>query len=662
MSISLEDFREKMKSEAEKTSSVKKIRVSGRTLDDALKQASMELSLPIRILDYEIIDRGRLGIMGINSSPCRIVAYQAAKTIINEEKEDEFDDAGFNLDGMDLDIPEDYSEVENKFTVRLDLDGAKLKVFPPRANSEPVTVKEVMTLLHERHVRDVDEDLVKKAIEHANGIWLKVGNFTYRPVNDAVFKVEISNDDMKAYITAQKPGKGGRDVSAQIIRDTLPLHGINHGVLEDKLKEFEEHPIYEMPYCVAKGSIPRDGEDAKIIYHFDTEPNKINLHEEEDGSVNFKELNKFQNVVKGQSLAKKIPSSKGKNGMTVLGSFIRAKEGKDVNFNLGHNVELIDDGNIVIASADGHVMLKSGKINVETILIIPGNIDTRTGNIDVLSSVDIRGNVEDGFSVKSEANVTVSGYVGRANLKAGGDIIVARGINGGEENEYGNIQAGNNIWSSFIQNANVESGGYVIVSSGILNSNISAQRKVLCKGRRARIVGGYVRASEEVNAVTLGSSGGAKTVIEVGFDAKAKEELDVLKKQYKELGEKIAPLQLNLRGIMHKFRIKKVEFSAEKKKAFLELKKVVNRLNQDIHQVEEEMEKRQKYLDDLLINGKISSSSKVLSGVVIRIKGVEYLVRESYEHPVTFVLEDDYIKTVMYQEISDEIMDKDIGR
>ena len=47
--IGLDDFREKMKAEIEKTKRMKSVQVSGKNLEDALEQASLELGLPLRV-------------------------------------------------------------------------------------------------------------------------------------------------------------------------------------------------------------------------------------------------------------------------------------------------------------------------------------------------------------------------------------------------------------------------------------------------------------------------------------------------------------------------------------------------------------------------------------------------------------------------------------
>ena len=651
--IGLDDFRDKMKAEMEKTKETRSAQVSGRNLDDALKQASLELGLPLRSLEYEILDRGRAGILGMKGQPCRLIAYErveASETGDERSLEDELDLKSYE----EAEVPMS-TDTNGRFSVRLASNGVWLKVFPPVGEGLPVVLGDVVGRLHDRGITDPEMAVVETVIREADMMWVKVGDFIYNPANDALASLEVAEESMKAYITVHEPGPGGADYSADDIRGFLGNNSIVYGILEEALEEFEDFPEYETPYLVAEGTPPYNGADAKVIYNFETEPDKIHIQEREDGSVDFKELNKFQNVVQGQPLARKVPPEPGKDGRTVYGRYIPAKDGHDLEIGLGKNVSITDNGATVVATASGHVMLKNGKITVDTVLVIPGNVDARSGNVNALGSVVIKGNVEDGYSVTAQGKIEVAGYVGKANLNAGGDIVVSRGINGGEGKEFGHIIAGKSIWSSFIQNAQADAGEYVIVSAGIVNSEVVAQKKVLCKGRRAKIVGGHVRASEEVNAITLGSQGGAETLVEVGFDPKAKEEMEQLLEQRDAIEAERDSVDLNLEGIKRQVRMQRRKLSKEKEQLFEELRVQHNELHRRLAAMEEEIAKKQEYLDSLLMHGKVSASKRVFAGVILRIRDVEYAVKESYESSVTFILEDDYIRTVKYQDIEEDL-------
>ncbi|MDF1569284.1 MAG: FapA family protein [Spirochaetaceae bacterium] len=651
--IGLEDFRDRMKAEIEKTKQMKSVQVSGRNLDDALRQASLELGLPLRVLEYEVLDRGRPGLLGIKNAPCRIIAYESVAQQMEKEEtslEEELDLKSYEEE----EVPHS-TDTNGRLSVRLASDGVWVKVFPAVGEGIPVSVGDVIGRLQERGVLDADKSIISVIVQQADMMWVKVAEYDYNPANDALLSLEVTDENMKAYIKAQEPGPGGTDLTADAIRGFLSNNTIVYGILEEALQEFEDFPEYNVPFLVAEGTEPVHGADAKVLYNFETEPDKVHIQEREDGSVDFKELNKFQNVVKGQPLARKVSPEPGKDGRTVYGRYIPAKDGNDLEIGLGKNVTISDNGATVVATASGHVMLKNGKITVDTVLTIPGNVDSKTGNVNALGSVVIKGNVEDGFSVTAQGKIEVSGFVGKANLNAGGDIIVSRGINGGEGDEFGHITAGKSIWSSFIQNATAEAGEFVIVSAGIVNSDVVAQKKVLCKGKRAKIVGGHVRAAEEVNAVILGSAGGSETLVEVGFDPKAKEEMEALNERRKAIEAERDNVDRNLQGLKRQVRMQRRRLSKEKEQLFEELRIQHNELHKKLQAVDEEIEKKQDYLDSLLVHGKVSAAKKVLAGVILRIRDVEYVVKDPYESPVTFILEDDYIRTVKFQDIEEDL-------
>jgi hypothetical protein len=398
--IGLEDFRDRMKAEIEKTKQMKSVQVSGRNLDDALRQASLELGLPLRVLDYEVLDRGRSGLLGIKNSPCRIIAYESIAQQIEKEEtslEEELDLKSYEEE----EVPHS-TDANGRLSVRLSSDGVWVKVFPAVGEGIPVSVGDVVGRLQERGVLDADKSIISVIVQQADMMWVKVAEYDYNPANDALMSLEVTDENMKAYIKAQEPGPGGADLTADAIRGFLSNNTIVYGILEEALQEFEDFPEYDVPFLVAEGTEPVHGADAKVLYNFETEPDKVHIQEREDGSVDFKELNKFQNVVKGQPLARKVSPEPGKDGRTVYGRYIPAKDGNDLEIGLGKNVTISDNGATVVATASGHVMLKNGKITVDTVLTIPGNVDSKTGNVNALGSVVIKGNVEDGFSVTAQ--------------------------------------------------------------------------------------------------------------------------------------------------------------------------------------------------------------------------------------------------------------------
>jgi len=165
-----------------------------------------------------------------------------------------------------------------------------------------------------------------------------------------------------------------------------------------------------------------------------------------------------------------------------------------------------------------------------------------------------------------------------------------------------------------------------------------------------------VRASEEVNAVILGSAGGSETLIEVGFDPAVKEEIEQLNETLNAVEEERDKVDLNLQGLKRQVRMQRKRLSKEKEQLFEELRVQHNELHTKMESISSEIQKKQEYLDSLLTHGRVSAAKKVLAGVILRIRNVEFVVKDPFDSPVTFILEDDYIRTVKFQDIDDDLI------
>ncbi len=642
-----EQFQEILQNLLEKDRARPFVEASGASVEEALGQAAIELGIPVRRLEYEILERGKRNFLGISKKEWRLKAYEAQGSISSTTDE--------SLVSEDVEGGEDQDveQVKNgDFAVRLASSGAYLKVTAPGPGGVKVKREDIIHKLKSRAVEKLDMERIDAILAAQEGEYVKVGEFQYSPINDAWMTVEVSPDEMEATMEVQEPGLGGADMTAAGIVEYLKSSGVVFGILEDVLSQFEDHPVYGTPWVIARGDPPVNGRNASVNYLFEHGPSQIKLKHNPDGSVNFKELNLIQNVVEGQPLARKIPPEPGHDGRTVSGKYIPAKDGTDIQMELGKNVSIADNGRTVIAAASGQVLLLKGKVTVEKVMVIPGDVNAATGNVNGLGTVIVKGNVEDGFSVSAQANIEVNGFVGKANLQAGADIVVKKGINGGET-EFGKITAGKSLWASFINNSHVDVLENVIVSDGIVNARIKASGRILCKGKRARIVGGELQAAEEINAVTLGSSSGSETILRVGFDPRARTEKEELLKQQKALDEELMELERNLNSLLkHKRRQSKL--SAEKESLFRELKKRHDDLVDEVETNIKAVKAIEEHLVSVQKQGRISASRNVNTGVKVFICDDEYEVAIPYDYPVTFLLEEGKVSTAKYEDIPEE--------
>ena len=522
----------------------------------------------------------------------------------------------------------------------------------PVGKGVPVQLSEVLGRLKRSDTIMIEDDLVKQLVKNGtDGKYVPVGQYQHNPAADALLTVEISNDEMKASINVTSPAIGGAEISAEQIERVLQTQGVVAGISKEKIEEFVDMPIYGVPCVVAEALQPVDGRDEYIAYNFETDRSKLKLSETETGQVNFKELNLIQNVVEGQPLAQKMLAERGKAGKTIFGRYLEAKNGKDIPMPLGKNVAVDTDGRTIIAKTNGQVMLIGDKICVEPILEVDG-VSLKTGNIKFLGTVIVKGNVEDGFEVRASGNVEVYGAVGKSVIEADGDVIVSLGIMGRDE---GYVRAGKSLWAKFIQNTKVDVEEYVIVTDGIINSNVTCNKKILLQGKRASIIGGHLFATEEIHTKTIGSSGGgSETILEVGYDPRAKQRLDELLAKQDTLTKELDELDLNIETLEN---IKKVRRTLPHEKEET-LKTSIARKNEietESAEMTEEITQIQQHLRELKIIGKVSASGTVYAGVKIYIRDVKEEIRNDTK-AVTFYLENGFVRHGKYEPPSAEDM------
>ncbi|MFP3040184.1 FapA family protein [Treponema primitia] len=628
-----------MKEQLDQDRDISIIEAQGPTLEEAVAQAATLLNLPVRRIEYEISERGSTGIMGAGKKDWKIKAYRHYVRDEKSSEDDSFDS------GVDFEVP--VMEDKNGYVfVHLRHDGVYIKVSSPVGRGKKATPAQARVALADRGIKDFDQTVINEVIKNPSDEYIRVGDFEHKPSNDATMTVEIAEQDMKALLYVTPPGPGGCDVSIETYQTFLKNNKVYFGIDLDYLRDFADQPVYKQKVVIAEGLPPTNGRDAYLQYNFETNQSKVHIREGANGRVDFKDLKLIQNVFEAQPLAKKIPPEQGTPGRTVTGNPLPARDGKDMVLPLGKNVHMGEDKVTIIADMNGQVVEVNGKINVEPVYTVDGDVDLKTGNIIFLGTVMITGNVVDGFSVKAAGNIEVNGTVEKADLDAEGDIIVHQGVTGrGKEI----IRAGKTLMARFIENTMIEAGDSVIASDGIINSRVDAGKRIICQGKRATIVGGRLRAGEEINAKILGSpTAGTETICEVGVDPKTKELLSQLAEKKATLEKQFDDIKLNIQTLIN---IKQQRKSLpEDKEAYLqELDEKRVETITDIKKNTDDIEKAQDLLNNLQARGRVSASAKVYPGVRVMIKDAKEDVRTEYR-AVTFILEDGLVKITKYEE------------
>lgn len=612
------------------------------SIEECLNDAAVQLNTSIQNLEYEVVQKGYKGIIGLAKKPWRLTIYENPN-YIQEKKKQESQDI-FADDSMEEEAK--IVDADGMFYVHRFGDDICIKVVLPVGAGAKVNERDAINTARRSDTKELDESLVRKLCkEGTGGAYTIVGKYAHEPAGDAIMAVDVARDEMSATISVSPPSFSGSEVSAEAIKQALAIQGVCAGVLDDKIDEFIDNPVYNAPYEVAAAVLPVDGRDAYIAYNFETDRSKLKLKETENGQVDFKELNLIQNVVVGQPLAQKMLPQRGKGGKTIMGHYLEAKNGKDINLPLGQNVRLDSDGRTIVAEKNGQVMLVNDKITVEEVYEVPG-VNIKTGNITFMGTVIVRGNVEDGFNVKADGNIEVYGSVGNCVLEAEGDIVISQGVMGRDE---GSITTPKTVWARFIQNAKVEAGQYVVVNDNIMNSEVVAMKKILLKGKRAQIIGGHLFATEEITAKNIGSpGGGTETLLEVGFDPKAKQRLLALQEEQSNVVKKLEEVDLNISTLENQKKIRKT-LPKEKEESLKKMMVEKGELTDQINEMTEEIEEIEARLRELKVVGKVNASGTVYAGSKIVVRDERDEVKNDCK-AVTFFYENGFVRRGKYEQ------------
>lgn len=438
-----------------------------------------------------------------------------------------------------------------------------LRLYPQSQGGEPILISEVKDYLS---TQNFNFDQVA-----LNDVITSLTEPVDYPLKDGIsyaiheyFVLNISEDRMKAVARFYPPSTGGDLLTKEEIINDLKHKGIKIGVDENAIQSFISNKQYCTDYILAAGIPPVRGKDASIEYFFNTDPSvKPTLNP--DGTVDFFNLNTISKCTKGMVLATLTPEVPGKRGARVTGEPILPNDVRRMRLSYGLNISLSEDELSIISDVDGHVSLVDDKVFVSNVYEVV-DVGPATGNIEYQGDILVKGDVHTGYCVEADGNIEVRGVVEGALVKAGGDVVIARGFNGMNR---GIIVAEGNVISKFLENANVTAGGYVHTEA-IIHSKVSATGNVTVTGKRGFIAGGVVKSLGSVEAKNIGSEMGGETEIEVGSDPKLMEKVKNLEKVLRDSKVNIDKMETILATFAQKIK-EKAPLSAEHIKYFKQL-------------------------------------------------------------------------------------------
>lgn len=312
-------------------------------------------------------------------------------------------------------------------------------------------------------------------------------------------RITLAEDNTAAY--ADLCGELTETARVEILQ-ALHRKGITYGIRYDDIDRMVSGEGDRMHVLVARGVMPVHGKDGYYEYFFRTHvartPKTL-----ADGYVDYRNVDWFEKVKKGQKLAFYHRATTGKNGMTVTGKEIPARKGREQCILTGRGFQRAKDGKTYFAELDGIVTLAENDAGTDVLqeiklevtdLLTVSEVTLATGDVQFDGSVFVTGNVGSGVSIHAAGDVLVDGFVEAAHITCGGDVMLRRGMNAA----YGEgiIQAAGDVNGYFFEAVEVTAGGN-IHGDYFLNCELHAAGRIDVMGKKGSLTGGRASAALE---------------------------------------------------------------------------------------------------------------------------------------------------------------------
>ncbi len=332
--------------------------------------------------------------------------------------------------------------------------------------------------------------------------------------------VTLSHNRLKAYVRVD-PRIQIENAERAFQEMMKVLYGMKLvNINEDLIRSVAEGNVPSDPLLVAEGRAAVDGDDADVIFYIGQKVDGEAMLNDM-GRVDYKSINKIDNVDEGDLLAEVKGATDGRDGYTVTGVPIKAKRGKRARIPAGRNVVINEERTEARAGCQGIAKFAGGRLTVDKVFNVKTDVNLAVGNIDFVGDVVVGRNVQPDFVIKAKGSVRIGGDVDKADISSEKDIEIRGGLFGRPESI---IEASNDVKLSFAENAVIRAHNNVVVKESLMQCNVRAGNKIIVENRSGPcVVGGRIAASGGITVTNLGSpTAEVKTVAQIEADPRLK--------------------------------------------------------------------------------------------------------------------------------------------
>ncbi|MCL2036121.1 MAG: FapA family protein [Oscillospiraceae bacterium] len=365
-----------------------------------------------------------------------------------------------------------------------------------------------------------------------------MNNSTFKSENtenvDSAIAVQISDDRMTAYLILTAPLDGGQEATLDDVLKEASACSIAAEIDTAAIATTIRDKMYAVRVAIAKGKTPVNGVDGVISYKYECS-GALSAKTNERDETDYKDLGLVTNILTGTLIAEITPPTEGEDGADVCGAQHKAIPGREAKFLVGKGTALTPEGDAIVAEIDGNLRWYRDHFTVDEVLILAEDVGAATGNIDFIGDVQIKGNVMEGFTVKSKKNITINGTATNAKIKADGNIEIKMGSVNSQLTAKGGIKVG------FCESSVIDCGGD-LTSASFVSSEIFCKGTAFAINGKGVIIGGKITCLKGMVFNTVGSESYTKTRLTLGNGAILSEEKFVLEKEEAKLSEQTQKL------------------------------------------------------------------------------------------------------------------------
>lgn len=343
------------------------------------------------------------------------------------------------------------------------------------------------------------------------------------------FAVELDDSGYEVWLIVGPRGRGCLqsptpellDEVREELRHLLSTHKVRLGksVLErieqylEVLANSDGSEALPERYLIADGTRPAEAVDARFEWAQSETAKPQQPEEDEPDRFDHYTRNFIRTVAPGTVIGRITPCKTGHYGCDVYGRQVSPCRLQPVQFRLGPGLSFREgDSGDVVTTVAGRVELVANELRISEVLTIPRAVDFKSGNIDAVVPVCIRGDVRPRFQVRSTKDIRVDGDIENAAVDAGGDLFVRGGIFG-HEGPYRTVARGS-IHARVVDGATLRAGRDVEIAREIKSSDVKAGGHVRLLTGTA--LGGRIYAYRGMELRAAGSAAGVPTELVVG--------------------------------------------------------------------------------------------------------------------------------------------------